>query len=227
MYTEIYKGIIKLFNQDEDERESKGKIPHFLSITYGFDPLQIVNVFNIELKNPIPDIVLVLANTPGNNFKTKYSDTIIIDGQVKKLILFNLDSYMSDDIFIKITNLTWSIWETILHLTEYMRQYLDPEFAKCLNLTNIMYYSPLILSVKLLDKLITANDVEDDIIAAALSNFYKKIIYPKTIQSVRKLLSDSTIMDILDNSLWLSVTNEVYPYIRFDEIEEENNGENI
>ena len=64
-------------------------------------------------------------------------------------------------------------------------------------------------------------------IAAALSNFYKTMVYPTTIQSVRKLLSDATIIDVLDNSLWLSVTNDVYPYIRFDEVEDEEDGEDI
>lgn len=220
MYNEIYKGIIKLFNQDEDERENKGRIPHFLSITYGFDPLQIVNVVNIKFQSSIPDIVLVLANAPNNDFKTKYSDTIVIDGEIKKLVLFNLDSYMSDDVIIKITNLTWSIWETVLHLSEYTKQYLDPQFMRCVNLTNIMYYAPLILSVKLLDRLMKPHDVQDNMIAAALSNFYKTMVYPTTIQSVRKLLSDATIIDVLDNSLWLSVTNDVYPYIRFDEVDD-------
>ena len=227
MYNEIYKGIVKLFHADEEEKADMRRIPHFLSITYNFDPLQIVNVVDVDLGNAMPGVVLVLANAPDNNPSVSYSDTVVLDGEVKRIILFNLDAYMSEDITVKLTRFVWSVWETCFAITEHSRHLLDPEYTRCTNYTNLIYYAPMFVIIKSIDKLI--GDVSDAKVAAVLSNFYKRMVYPDTVRSARILLEEVSITDLLDNSLWLSVTNDIYPYIRFDEIDEEdeNSGEDI
>lgn len=228
MFNEIYRGIIKLFNQDDDEKDKKGRIPHFLSITYGFDPLKIANVVTIKSDtSTIPNTTIVLAGAPNENFNIKYSDTIFLNGKLTSVVLFNLDAYMCEDKVIKLTSLVWSIWKTIFHIAEDLKIYLDPNMQDCANLSNIIYYAPLLIGVKVLDKL-EPSTFSDAQIAAAFSNMYKYMVYPETIRSIRKLFSDTSLEDVLDNSLWISVSNDVYPYIRFDEINKENmDDENI
>ena len=226
MFNEIYKGIVKLFNQDDDEKEKKGKIPHFLSIVYGFDPLKIANVVTIDTKDTtIPNIVLVLAGTPEENFNIKYADTIVMNGKLTPIILFNLDAYMCEDKVVKLTSLVWSIWRTAIRVAVDLRVYLDENLVECANLSNMVFYAPLLIGVKALDKL-TPGEFTDAQIAAAFANMYKKMVYPETIRSARKLLSDTTLEDVLDNSLWLGVSNDVYPYIRFDDIPEQDDESN-
>ena len=48
MYKEMYKGIMELFREDEDyDRKTMGRIPHYMSIMYNFDPLDIVKTVHI------------------------------------------------------------------------------------------------------------------------------------------------------------------------------------
>lgn len=229
MYNEIYKGIINLFNQDQDDEKDMRRIPHFLSINYNFDPLKIINISDIDLGKNNSDIILVLASAPDSNPNIKYSDTIIIDGQVKHLILFNLDAYMSEEPVVKLASLAWSIWETCISITTNIKYFLDPDFPRCVNLTNLVYYAPMFIIIKAIDRLMVNDDITDAKLAAVLSNFYKTMVYPETVRSAKRLLQEASISDILDNSLWLSVTNDVYPYIRFDEInsERKDDGESI
>ena len=59
MYDEIYKGVLKLFREKkETDIMYMGRIPHFFSLLYGFDPTDIEKVVNVKLKG-CTDLVLV------------------------------------------------------------------------------------------------------------------------------------------------------------------------
>lgn len=227
MYKEMYKGIMELFREDEDyDRKTMGRIPHYMSIMYNFDPLDIVKTVTVKTDKNISDIVLVLASTPDHNEKIRYSDMIYIDGELKKVVLFNLDAYMSQDLLVKLESICWSCWEVAITPAEQLKDLLDPDFHKFVNISNLIYYAPYIITTKVLkNKLFALNCVDISVYSAMLSILYKKNINETSINSLMKLLDEVSLEDLLDNSLWLSVTNEVYPYIRFDEIPQDEDNE--
>ena len=221
MYDEIYKGVLKLFREKkETDIMDMGRIPHFFSLLYGFDPTDIEKVVNVKLKG-CTDLVLVSAHVPNGNPNIRYSDIGIFDGKVKKVVLFNLDSYMDSDITQKMYSICWSVWETSNVLSEnYIGNFLNTSIPKYTNFSNIVYYAPFLLMVKLVYELLPI--VNLDTLSAILTTFYKKKVYPESIISAKNLLDNTSVADVLDNSLWLAVNNNDYPYIRFDEIDEKS-----
>lgn len=227
MYNEMYKGIMELFREDEDyDRKSMGRVPHYMSIMYNFDPMDIVKTVNIHTDKNISDIILVLASAPNHDERIRYSDMIYMDGELKKIILFNLDAYMSQDILVKLDSMCWSCWEVAITPAEQLKDLLDPDFHKFVNISNLIYYAPYILLTKVLkSKLFISDCVEISTYAAILSILYKKSISDVSVNSLIRLLNEVSLEDLLDNSLWLSVTNNVYPSIRFDETAQNNTEE--
>ena len=220
MYKEMYKGIMELFREDEDyDRKTMGRIPHYMSIMYDFDPLDIIKTVNIRTDKNMSDIVLVLASTPNHDERVRYSDMIYIDGELKKVVLFNLDAYMSQDIHVKLESICWSCWEVAITPAEQLKDLLDPDFHKFVSISNLIYYAPYIIITKVFkSKLFESDSIKISLYAAMLSILYKRDIYDTSVNSLIKLLNEVNLEDLLDNSLWLSVTNKVYPGIRFDEI---------
>lgn len=226
MYNEIYKGILNLFNQDKDDMPDMRRIPHYLNMAYDFEPLDIVNVVDVPMPNNISDFVLILGNTPDGSPNTKYSEPIIMDGELKEMVLFNLTGYMSDNLETKIVKLVQPIYHICTCINKYIVRNIDETPYTMTHLINVLYYAPMILSVKTIDRLIDGVEAID--IAAALSAVYGTKISPTTIDSARYLLSESTITDVLDNSLLVGVSEDAYPDLLFvpsDNTDEESNDE--
>lgn len=227
MYNEILKGIVKLFDtndMDDDQKEVRGKIPYYLSLVYGFEPVDIVKIVRVKIDSPRFNLVLVLGNSPSQSENDRYADIIVMDGVITKIVLFNLNAHMSSDEASKYHSFAWSCWNAIMTIAEMERNLLEPSLnSKHGALTDVIYYAPLLLITKAFDKVYDL--IDDNTIAAVLTTFYHITVLPESITSTRRLLDELSIKDLLDNSMWVAADKDVYPSIRFTELEINNEKE--
>lgn len=238
MFNEIYNGFVEILKKGPEEeieymKKDKGKIPHLLSLLYNFDPLTVVRVKTIEMKD-MHNIVLVLASTPDNNPDIKYSEYFVIDGKLSKIILINVDALMTEEdkdgysraaTYAIATSVRSAIRAVMSnHLKGLNDDSGEVEFMG--GFAKLLYYSSSIMITKILDR-VYDNKVGEVEIAALLGVMFnaENHISTQTIKSIRDLLSGTSLYDLLDNSLLLAANPEVYPGLFYHDEDNKEEGD--
>ena len=114
MYKEMYEGFVEILKSKPEEEvrymRDTGKIPYFFNLVYGFDPIDILRIKTIEIKG-LPDIILVLAKFPEKAAHSKYTDYIMYNGSMTKVVLINYNDLTEMDPLTHMLSFGWSIWK--------------------------------------------------------------------------------------------------------------------
>lgn len=232
MYNEIYKAFVEILKKGPAEeveymKKDADLISKILAMNLNFKPEQIVRCKEIVLDN-MPNILLVLGNTPNGSDKTKYVDYIIYNGSLVKVVLINLASLMSDNKDLIYNYLSWAVRECCIHITSQYADLVQLFPEKIVALSTILIYSSSILTVKLMDRLYDYNNMDESEKETHNKTLLKNILLLagvpnekfnpdtcKTVQSIRKALDDIGVENLLDNSMFLAADSVNYPDINF------------
>lgn len=232
MYSEIYDGLMDILNPDPSEKtlsEMKdfGHVPHYLNLTFGYDPAKIKRVKRVKISGHA-DILFVLAFSPEDRRTGQYVDYVIMDGIVSKMIVINMNNLTSDNLNDQAYMITFATYNACIAVAEAYKSVFDDESGKY-SLGSQIYYAPAVLLVQLFRKLYKdySNDNLYAITIAALSTYSRIKVTYETVDSIRRAIDDSSLSLLLDSSLFLSLDEDVYPEARFadadgiDRVEEE------
>lgn len=232
MYNEIYKAFVEILKKGPAEeveymKKDADLISKILAMNLNFKPEQIVRCKEIALDN-MPNILLVLGNTPNGSDKTKYVDYIIYNGSLVKVVLINLASLMSDNKDLIYNYLSWAVRECCIHITSQYADLVQLFPEKIVALSTILIYSSSILTVKLMDRLYDYSNMDESEKETHNKTLLKNILLLagvpnekfnpdtcKTVQSIRKALDDIGVENLLDNSMFLAADSVNYPDINF------------
>lgn len=238
MYNEIYKAFVEILKKGPAEeveymKKDADLISKILAMNLNFKPEQIVRCKEIVLDN-MPNILLVLGDTPNGSDKTKYVDYIIYDGSLVKVVLINLASLMSDNKDLIYNYLSWATRECCIHITSQYADLVQLFSEKTVALSTILIYSSSILTVKLMDRLYDYNNMDESEKETHNKTLLKNILLLtgvpsdqmdsnekfnpdtcKTVQSIRKALNDIGVENLMDNSMFLAADSVNYPDINF------------
>ena len=232
MYNEIYKAFVEILKKEPAEeveymKKDADLISKILAMNLNFKPEQIVRCKEIVLDN-MPNILLVLGDTPNGSDKTKYVDYIIYNGSLVKVVLINLASLMSDDKDLIYNYLSWAVRECCIHITSQYADLVQLFPEKIVALSTILIYSSSILTVKLMDRLYDYSNMDENekethdktllkniLLLAGVPNEKFNPDTCKTVQSIRKALDDIGVENLLDNSMFLAADSVNYPDINF------------
>ena len=232
MYNEIYKAFVEILKKGPAEeveymKKDANLISKILAMNLNFKPEQIVRCKEIVLDN-MPNILLVLGDTPNGSDKTKYVDYIIYNGSLVKVVLINLASLMSDNKDLIYNYLSWAVRECCIHITSQYADLVQLFPKKVFALSTILIYSSSILTVKLMDRLYDYNNMDESEKETHNKTLLKNILLLagvpnekfnpdtcKTVQSIRKALDDIGVENLLDNSMFLAADSVNYPDINF------------
>lgn len=232
MYNEIYKAFVEILKKGPAEeveymKKDANLISKILAMNLNFKPEQIVRCKEIVLDN-MPNILLVLGNTPNGSDKTKYVDYIIYNGSLVKVVLINLASLMSDNKDLIYNYLSWAVRECCIHITSQYADLVQLFPEKIVALSTILIYSSSILTVKLMDRLYDYSNMDESEKETHNKTLLKNILLLagvpnekfnpdtcKTVQSIRKALDDIGVENLLDNSMFLAADSVNYPDINF------------
>lgn len=232
MYNEIYKAFVEILKKGPAEeveymKKDANLISKILAMNLNFKPEQIVRCKEIVLDD-MPNILLVLGNTPNGSDKTKYVDYIIYNGSLVKVVLINLASLMSDNKDLIYNYLSWAVRECCIHITSQYADLVQLFPEKIVALSTILIYSSSILTVKLMDRLYDYNNMDESEKETHNKTLLKNILLLagvpnekfnpdtcKTVQSIRKALDDIGVENLLDNSMFLAADSVNYPDINF------------
>lgn len=223
MYSEIYDGLMDILNPDPSEKtlsEMKdfGHVPHYLNLTFGYDPSKIKRVKRVKIPGHA-DILFVLAFSPENRRTGQYVDYVIMDGIVSKMIVINMNNLTSDNLNDQAYMITFATYNACIAVAEAYKSVFDDESGKY-SLGSQIYYAPAVLMVQLFRKLYKdfSGISDDDLYAitiAALSTYSRIKVTYETVDSIRRAIDDSSLSLLLDSSLFLSLDEDVYPKARF------------
>lgn len=229
MYSEIYDGFMDILNRDPSEKvlsemQDFGHVPHYLNISFGFEPEKIKRVKRIKIKDQ-PDIVLVLAFSPNEGKGGKYTDYVVIDGELCKIILIDMNSLVTEEINDQAYMITWCIYVACLTVAERYKYIVDNNYPYALG--SLIYYAPAVLIAQIFRKLYKDLDAEKlyAIIGASIRMYSREEVGTETIDSIMRAIDDTSISLLLDCSLLLKADESVYPGLRFadgDDSEEDD-----
>ena len=234
MYSEIYDGIMDILNRDPSEKlltemRNMGHFPHFLALSFDFDPQKILRVKRVKVAN-CPDIVFVLAFSPDETPDGRYVDYIVMDGEICKVILLNMNLLTSEDLSKQTFTIAWAVYNACLGIAENYKSFIDTEGSSPYSINTIVYYAPAVFIIQLFRKLFKDQpDGDMDIqITAAIMMYSRANPTPDTISSIRRAIDDTSLTELLDCSYLLTLDRDVYPGALFadeteDEEEEEDN----
>lgn len=238
MYNEIYKAFVEILKKGPAEeveymKKDANLISKILAMNLNFKPEQIVRCKEIVLDN-MPNILLVLGDTPNGSDKTKYVDYIIYNGSLVKVVLINLASLMSDNKDLIYNYLSWAVRECCIHITSQYADLVQLFPEKTVALSTILVYSSSILTVKLMDRLYDYSNMNENEKETHNKTLLKNILLLtgvpsdqmdsnekfnpdtcKTVQSIRKALNDIGVENLMDNSMFLAADSVNYPDINF------------
>lgn len=231
MYSEIYDGMMDILNRDPSEKlltemRDMGHFPHFLAMSFDFDPQKILRVKRVKVANG-PDIVFVLAFSPEEKPDGRYVDYIVMDGEICKVILLNMNALTSDDLSKQTSTIAWAVYNACLGIAESYKSIIDTEGSSPYSINTMVYYAPAVIVIQLFRKLF--KDQPDDIdiqITAAIMVYSRANPTPDTISSIRRAIDDTSLTELLDCSYLLTLDKDVYPGALFaDEVEDEEEEE--
>lgn len=221
MFKEMEEAMVDILRRGtpDETRHLKdvGKVPHYLNLVYGFDPLDILRVKRLDLKG-LPDILLVLAKFPESAEHSKYCDYIMYEGKLTKIIVINLNDLTDEDPMVQMISISWCIWEMSYTTTESYIDIFEKAKHASACVTNIFYYAPAVLMVKVLTTLYQTDKLTDDIISLVINNFYHKHkILPIGVTSIRKAINEVDTELLLDYNMWdaMVIVPKEYPGAAF------------
>ncbi len=231
MYSEIYDGLMDILNPDPSEKvlaemQEFGHVPHYLSLTFGYDPSKIKRVKRVKIPGQA-DILFVLAFSPEERRTGQYVDYVVMDGIVSKMIVINMNNLTSENLNDQAYMITFATYNACVAVAEAYKNIFDDESGKY-SLGSQIYYAPAVMLVQLFRKLY--KDLSSDelyaITIAALSTYSRIKVKPETIDSISRAIDDSSLSMLLDNSLLLALDDDVYPGARFADVDDTDRVEN-
>lgn len=229
MFKEMYEGIVEVLKTGpEDEiryMKDVGHVPHFLNIVYGFEPTDIKRVKTIKIDG-MPDILLVLAKFPEKHKNSKFTDYVLYEGKMVKMVLINMNDLMDEDPMVQMISIGWSIWKLVFTATEIYINLFEKIKVTHSTAADVLYYAPAVLMVKALNKLYADNNinVSDNMLSLVINNFYKNHkILPVGVSSIKKAIGEVDIEVLLDCSIWeaMIVNSKGYPGAAFADFKTE------
>ena len=232
MYSEIYDGMMDILNRDPSEKlltemRDTGHFPHFLAMSFDFDPQKILRVKRVKVANG-PDIVFVLAFSPDETPDGRYVDYIVMDGEICKVILLNMNLLTSEDLSKQTFTIAWAVYNACLGIAENYKSIIDTEGSSPYSINTMVYYAPAVIIIQLFRKLFKDQPDGDMYIqtTAAIMMYSRANPTPDTISSICRAIDDTSLTELLDCSYLLTLDRDVYPGALFaDETEDEEEEE--
>ena len=230
MYNEIYTSILHILTDSEEVNVDGNKVEMntVLPLTTGA-MIGINRLRDIRLPGVIP-IKLILTDLP--EVDMIYDDTVMVNGELTKVVVINQLAYDSTDIDTRIMSVLVPMRAMIGEITSANINYLKKQD---IGATNIIYYAPLIMGVRIINRLFNILDPVQ--ILDYIKSLYitrKESITLDTIQSAIKVNDEYGIDKLLDNSYLLAAIGSTqYMNLFFadqkpDQIEEnEEDGETV
>ena len=226
MYAELVNAIYESITVD-DIRDIQLKsmkktmgVYKFASFGCNLNPDDIITSKKImlpEIQTPVYVLRCDTSAIAGED-DVYYKNLGIIDGELSFIVVIS-DTMLRSRSRIKPLNaIAATVWFINSYITSlYMNVLQDTA------LVDIFYYAPMLCSIYLMDRVFPGISCDD--IADALNALYTTPVTSKTVESALKLLDDVGLPDLLDNSIFLGVTNEEYPDIRFADMRHEEDDE--
>lgn len=230
MYSEIYDGMMDILNRDPSEKlltemRNMGHFPHFLALSFNFDPQKILRVKRVKVANG-PDIVFVLAFSPEETPDGRYVDYIVMDGEICKVILLNMNLLTSEDLSKQASTIAWAVYSACLGIAETYKSIIDTEGRTPYTISTMVYYAPAVIVIQLFRKLFKDQKDADINTMAAITVYSRANPTPDTISSICRAIDDTSLTELLDCSYLLTLDRDVYPGALFaDETEDEEEEE--
>ena len=226
MYAELVNAIYESITVD-DIRDIQLKsmkktmgVYKFASFGCNLNPDDVITSKKITLPE-IPTPIYILrcdTSAVAGEDMVYYRNLGVIDGELSFVVIISDTMLRSRSRIKPLTTIASTVWFINSYITSlYMNVVHDTA------LVDIFYYAPMLCSVYLMDRVFPGVACDD--IADALNALYTTPVTSKTVESTLRLLDDVGIPDLLDNSIFLGVTNEEYPDIRFADIKREENDE--
>ena len=211
MFNEIYNGIVTITSgivndsHDVDDMEYMSDVdmlPHMMNILYNIDPTTVTRKLVLEnLSTPknIEPIMFFISGVPNENPRTTYSTYIMYRGRVYYAIMLNSDALTCGDVYLRRHAIAHTIFTACRHYTNYYTNRFNnvSEYQTEL-IYSILLYAPAIITVKTLQRI--WHQITKEEIAAILSTFYKEEVTALNIEAIMDLLTQFSLLDLLDNS---------------------------
>lgn len=220
MFKEIMQNVVDflsvstMYYLDTYENLSMKK---YLTLGYDIPVDSIVKMHRFTISDKLPDVFLIDVDYDAS---FRVCDYAIIDGEVVKVITFNKQLLYKDEgnTIAMVLTLFGDVCNTIV---EYYRPMINAGITSTVSFTNLLMYAPMVLSVAYLNEI--SPWIKDEDITLIVRYMYKNAT-EATIASARKLVTDFTIESLFDKDVWYGVTNTEYPFIRCNEVDPENDG---
>lgn len=210
MFNEILKSVDKFINGETfEEQTDKSTIAKYLSLAYDIPADSIVKLTRIKM-NKIPDIILVSIDYQLPN---RICDYMFYEGELVKVISFfpQLWGKSEANEIAMILAIFGDINNTLI---ESYRKYMEQQMTGS-SFVDTLTYAPFIMAMAYIQSHLPF--MTDQVVSVTFRLMYPKIT-EKSITSVRRLLTQFTVSDLLDKCVWYGVTNQEYPDIRFCEL---------
>ena len=210
MFNEILKSVDKFINGETfEEQTDKSTIAKYLSLAYDIPADSIVKLTRIKM-NKIPDIILVSIDYQLPN---RICDYMFYEGELVKVISFfpQLWGKSEANEIAMILAIFGDINNTLI---ESYRKYMEQQMTGS-SFVDTLTYAPFIMAMAYIQSHLPF--MTDQVVSVTFRLMYPKVT-EKSIVSVRRLLTQFTVSDLLDKCVWYGVTNQEYPDIRFCEL---------
>ena len=212
MFNEILKSVDRFINGEAFEQQAdKTTIAKYLSLAYDVPADSIVKITRIRM-NKIPDIILVSIDYQLPN---RICDYMFYEGELVKVISFfpQLWGKSEANEIAMILAIFGDINNTLI---ESYRKYMEQQMTGS-SFVDTLTYAPFIMAMAYIQNRLPF--MTDQVISVTFRLMYPKVT-EKSIASVRRLLTQFTVSDLLDKCVWYGVTNQEYPDIRFCELQD-------
>lgn len=212
MFNEILKSVDRFINGEAFEQQAdKTTIAKYLSLAYDVPADSIVKLIRIKM-NKIPDIILVSIDYQLPN---RICDYMFYEGELVKVISFfpQLWGKSEANEIAMILAIFGDINNTLI---ESYRKYMEQQMTGS-SFVDTLTYAPFIMAMAYIQNRLPF--MTDQVVSVTFRLMYPKVT-EKSIASVRRLLTQFTVSDLLDKCVWYGVTNQEYPDIRFCELQD-------
>lgn len=224
MYNEIYTGILHLLTDPYEVKETKDNedLSRLVSIT--LNRTMIVEGYrNINISEVIPIILIYMEFDEPTSI---YDDIVVYKGKLTQIVAINKLAYEEGDT-------TEKVMSVLIPMKCIMGKLINANIAylkdKSISATDVIYYAPLIIGVRLLTHLFKITDPSEmiDYIKALYPASKSNMISIDTIKSAINVNRSFQIKDLLDNSYLLAASEDVYKDLFFANPKMENNTEEV
>ena len=201
MYREINQGILRLIDKKEPSNLSPTEmadiIGNFKISFKGAEESMVKKAIFVPISK-FTNLLLVSGISPKGDEESRFSKIIMFNGEPCKLVWFNERGLTSKDpaaVVFMVMQQTFSATNTIAE--SLTKQY---DLDKAPHVAMVTYYAPMVISLSILDFMLTMNDEIKTFALAMLQIIYQhKDMTMETVNIILDMIENDSIYNLLDN----------------------------